>query len=320
MDRLAGNKIMTMLLTFLLIGSAASTGNVEKKDNIPNILLIITDQQHAGMMSCAGNKWLETPALDALAKDGVRFERAYCANPVCVPSRISMATGMMPNRLGASDNGLGMKINELPREVDENSLGKIVKRAGYDTFYGGKVHMCGPLQPLKAGYDEYFKDERNVLPEACLKFIKQKRDKPFFAVASFINPHDICFAHRAYNGTNTRNVLELYKEAALLPLEKLPPLPDNYAIPQGESTAIENHLSPKPITPAITMRQQYTERDWRIYRWIYNRLMEQVDKQIGIILDGLKEAGLEDKTLIIFTSDHGDMDASHRLASKNLLY
>ncbi|MHC4557410.1 MAG: sulfatase-like hydrolase/transferase [Planctomycetota bacterium] len=62
----------------------------------PNILLIITDQQHAGMTSCAGNRWLKTPAIDALAARSVRFERAYCSNPVCVPSRFSMMTAVLP--------------------------------------------------------------------------------------------------------------------------------------------------------------------------------------------------------------------------------
>jgi len=56
----------------------------------PNILFIMTDQQHAGMMSCAGNPYVKTPALDSLAATGMRFERAYCANPVCIPSRFSM--------------------------------------------------------------------------------------------------------------------------------------------------------------------------------------------------------------------------------------
>ncbi len=320
MNRLTSFRIMTLELAFLVWGGVALAGNVEKKDTRPNILFIMTDQQHASMMSCAGNKNLHTPALDALAQNGIRFEHAYSTNPVCVPSRISMSTGMMPNRLGASDNSLGMKIGELPREVNENSLGKIVKRAGYNTFYGGKVHMCKQLQPLNAGYDEYFKDERDALPEACLEFIQRKREKPFFAVVSFINPHDICFAYPAHNGTNTHNVLELYKEAASLPIEQLPPLPDNFEIPVDESAAIENHLNPNATTSAITMRKIYTERDWRIFRWIYNRLTEKVDGQIGRILEGLKEAGLEENTLVIFTSDHGDMDASHRLASKSLLY
>lgn len=285
----------------------------------PNILFIMTDQQHARMMSCAGNKWLKTPALDAMAADGIRFEKAYSANPVCVPSRISMATGVMPCRLGADDNHTGSAIKQLPPEVDANSMGKLMKRAGYDTFYGGKVHMCRSLVPRNAGYDEYYRDSRDELPTACVEFIKRRRDKPFFAVASFINPHDICFAHKAHRGQKS-NVMDLYQKAAALPLDELPPLPANYGIQQNEPSAIQAHLSARATTPTLTMREEYDEKAWRINRWIYQRVTERVDGEIGRILNGLKKAGLEDNTLIIFTSDHGNMDASHRLASKGMFY
>ena len=313
----------TSALIYTVCGSTSEAKDNVHKDTRPNILFIMTDQQHAGMMSCTGNKWLKTPAMDSLARDGITFERAYCANPVCVPSRTSMATGVMPGRLGAFDNGSGMKKAAIPDEVDKNSLGKIIKRAGYDTFYGGKVHMCRALDPAKAGYDKYFRDQRDKLPGACIRFMKKKRDKPFFAVASFINPHDICFAYSAYKGPGKHNMAsvdKLYQHALSLPLDRLPPLPENYEIPQDEPEAIEAHLSPKAVTPAITMRQKYDERQWWIYRWIYCRLTEQVDKQIGRILNGLKKAGLQEKTLVVLTSDHGNMDASHRLASKGLFY
>ena len=323
MNRRKFIRTATSALIYTVCISTSEGKDDTQKDARPNILFIMTDQQHAGMMSCTGNKWLKTPAMDSLAREGVRFERAYCANPVCVPSRTSMATGVMPGRLGVFDNSSGMKKAAIPDEVDKNSLGRIIKRAGYDTFYGGKVHMCSALDPSKAGYDEYFSDRRDKLPGACIKFMKKKRDKPFFAVASFINPHDICFAYSAYKGTGKHNMVsvdKLYQQALSLPMDQLPPLPENYAIPQDEPEAIEAHLSPKAVTPAITMRQKYDEREWRIYRWIYCRLTEQVDKQIGRILDGLKEAGLEKKTLIVFTSDHGNMDGCHRLSSKGLFY
>lgn len=323
MNRRKFIRITTSALIYTVYVSTSEGKNDTHKDDRPNILFIMTDQQHAGMMSCTGNKWLKTPAMDSLAREGVRFERAYCTNPVCVPSRTSMATGVMPGRLGVFDNNSGMKKATIPNEVDKNSLGRIIKRAGYDTFYGGKVHMCSALDPSKAGYDEYFSDRRNKLPGACIKFMKKKRDKPFFAVASFINPHDICFAYSAYTGAGKHNMAsvdKLYQQAVSLPMDQLPPLPENYAIPQDEPEAIEAHLSPKAVTPAITMRQKYDEREWRIYRWIYCRLTEQVDKQIGKILDGLKEAGLEEKTMVVCTSDHGNMDGCHRLSSKGLFY
>ena len=307
-------------LTLAVSDLALAAGDQSEQQKLPNILFIVTDQQHAGMMSCAGNKWLKTPAMDSLAHDGIRFANAYAANPVCVPSRIGMATGVMPGRLGVFNNGMKASV---PRDVDAHSLGKLIKSAGYDTFYGGKVHMCAELTPLNAGYDEYFRDQRDGLPAACIEFIKRKRERPFFVVASFINPHDICFAYSAYKGTSPKgkqSVEHLYRQAAALPLDELPPLPDNYAIPPDEPHAIQSNFSPRAVTPAGTMRKEYDERQWRIYRWIYCRLTEQVDRHIGQILDAVKRSGLEGKTLIVFTSDHGNMDASHRLASKGLFY
>jgi arylsulfatase A-like enzyme len=302
-------------LAFLCFGLPASAA-----DQRPNIVFIMTDQQHAGMLSCSGNANLKTPALDRLAEGGIRFEKAYVANPVCVPSRISMATGVMPGRLGVFSNGMKAVV---PEQVARNSLGKLMKRAGYDTFYGGKVHMCPELTPQKAGYDVVVRDQRDALPDACIEFMRRERERPFFAVASFINPHDICYAHAALVGKapkSMRHVDELYRQASALPPGQLPPLPVNYAIQTNEPVAIESHLSPRAVTPAGTMRREYDERQWQIYRWIYCRLTEDVDRQIGKILDAVNESGLEQTTLVVFTSDHGNMDASHRLASKGQFY
>ena len=300
-------------LLFLLLIAIATSLQAAKQ---PNILFIITDQHHARMLSSAGNPYLKTQALDSMAKSGIRFSRAYVTNPVCVPSRISMATGMMAGRFG---NGMRATI---PKKVSDNSLGKLIKSGGYDTFYGGKVHMPPSLVPLKAGYDEFCKDQRDELPGACIEFMTRKRDKPFFAVASFINPHDICFAYNARQPNRKGKPLvdKLYQEAQALPADKLPPLPKNSEIPEREPDAIEATMKVTAVTPAKLIRKDYNERDWRNYRWIYCRLTERVDAQIGQLLDALKKNGLEKNTLVIFTSDHGDMDGSHRLASKNVFY
>ncbi len=307
--------------------SPASAQSVQKsgvgvtaENRPPNILLIITDQQHADMMSCAGNKYLKTPAMDRLAREGIRFTNAYVTNPVCSPSRISIATGIMAGRFGILNNGMTARV---PANVIQNSIGNLMKSAGYDTFYGGKVHMCPKLNPRNAGYDVFFRDQREALPVACIEFLKKKRDRPFFAVASFINPHDICFAYSAYKGRSPKgksSVEQLYQQASKMPLAQLPPLPDNFRIPVLEPEAINLYSKANAVTPAGTMRKVYNERQWRIYRWIYCRLTEQVDRHIGRILDALKRNGLEEKTLVIFTSDHGDMDACHRLASKGRFY
>ena len=156
------NRLLTLLFIFSLLLNA---------EERPNILLIVTDQQHANMLSSSGNPYLKTRALDSLAESGIRFTNAYVTNPVCVPSRISLATGVMPGRFGVFTNGMKAKI---PAEVNANSLGKLMKGAGYVTFYGGKVHMPKELIPGKAGYDVVAKDKRDKLPKDCLNFITSR--------------------------------------------------------------------------------------------------------------------------------------------------
>jgi arylsulfatase A-like enzyme len=284
-----------------------------------NILFILTDQHHANMLSSAGNPYLKTHALDGMARAGIRFTNAYVTNPVCVPSRISMATGMMAGRFGVFQNQIAATI---PDEVIANSMGNLIKRGGYDTFYGGKTHFGPELAPTKAGYDEFFPDQREELPGACIEFMTRDREKPFFAVASFINPHDICFAYAAREQTAKSKALvnDLYAQAEALPEDQLPPLPANSAIPDLEPEGVSANMQTTSVTPAILMRDDYSERDWRNYRWIYCRLTERVDAQIGQLLNALETHGLAEETLVIFTSDHGDMDGSHQLASKGVFY
>ena len=93
----------------------------------PGIIVIMTDQQTAGAMSCAGNPWVETPAMDALAADGVRFTRAYCPFPLSGPCRASLMTGRMPFEVGAFDNAI------RPNGADmQAGIGHRLAGAGYE--------------------------------------------------------------------------------------------------------------------------------------------------------------------------------------------
>ncbi|MCX6897423.1 MAG: sulfatase-like hydrolase/transferase [Verrucomicrobia bacterium] len=304
----------------------------------PNILLIITDQQHAGMLSCAGNPHLKTPALDSLARTGARFERAYCGNPVCVPSRFCMMSGTMPSRIGMETNGeIG---NEVPQGILNDAMGAVFRRAGYQTVYGGKTHVPG-LRKRDAiesyGFDSITTDSRDELAETCAKFLREKRERPFLLVASFINPHDICYmAIRAWKNSGT-----VPKKAKVTPLSPpaiqcldaalqlpagvseeeffrsvCPPVPANYGIPDGELSVFGGKLGGF----RGYVREKWTERDWRMHRWAYARLTERADAEIGKVLAALRESGLEKNTLVMFTSDHGDMDSAHRFEHKSLLY
>lgn len=163
---------------------------MEKK---PNIVFIFTDQQNAAMLGCAGNKNLNTPAMDYIAANGVRFDRAYCTNPVCLPSRFSLLTGRMPSYAGIRSNNWQAESNGIPEDIFTCGIGNLLKKEGYNAVYGGKTHLPG-FGPEKLGFDVISGDERQGLSDCCSEYIRNYDDgNPFFMVASFINPHDICF-------------------------------------------------------------------------------------------------------------------------------
>ena len=154
----------------------------------PNILLILTDQQSATMMGCAGNEWVDTPALDGLASGGLRYERAYCTNPVCIPSRFSLQTGLMPSRIGMVDNAGRLPV---PEDILEATLGRQLQNAGYHTAYAGKVHLPSTLgeNTRKRDYEYLTADERNACADACVGFLSRKHSAfPWVTPTSFETP------------------------------------------------------------------------------------------------------------------------------------
>lgn len=303
-------------------------------DDRPNVLFIMTDQQSATMMSCTGNSELKTPNLDRLATSGVRFERCYATNPVCVPSRFSLQTGCMPSAIGMTKNQSSL---DVPDAMADSSLGPIMRRAGYDCAYGGKVHVPKKLQQamFRDGYRNLTGDARDALSEEAARYVAGPHEKPFFLFASFINPHDICYMaindHARVNGKPPMGnldsrICESFLDEArssddlhAFVEEHCPELPDNFEIPTGEPECVTRHYTDeRPFRRYV--RDHWTDDMWRLHRWLYCRLTERVDEQIGRVLDALYKTRRNDDTLIIFTSDHGDHDSAHRLEHKSLPY
>lgn len=274
----------------------------------PNILLIMTDQQFAGAMSCAGNKNVKTPAMDSIAQNGTLFEKSYCSQPLCVPSRTSMFSGLMPHETGVTIN-----LDEHPIHVE--MMGTILSKAGYDCGYVGKWHLpISPKRKKQHGFNFVrlagdYPPDRDI-PCASVDFIREKRKQPFLLVASFVNPHDICEWARG----------EVGKEG-LIPdapsPDQCPALPDNFDIPANEPDIIRKIQSKSYRTYPTA---KWNENKWRRYRWAYYRFIEKVDAQIGVILSKLRELGQEKNTVIIFTSDHGDGMGAHHWNQKQVLY
>ena len=320
--------------------AVAKTLDAEKKQKKPNILVIVTDQQNANMLSCAGNKWVDTPALDSLAASGMRFEKCYCSNPVCVPSRFSIQTGHYPSRINIRRNSNSDNF-EKQNSYIRNSIGWTFRDAGYETVYGGKVHLPGCLNEETRlwepradlyGYDILTTDERGALAEKCSEFLKRKHDKPFLLFASFINPHDICYKSILAGATQERLdrippgeleeiELELMEKDETVSDEEFfsehcPLLPINHAETENEPEVMWD----KTAHNGKWIRDNWSGKDWRLQRWAYKKLTEQIDCHVSTILKTLRENGLEEDTVVVFTSDHGELDGAHKRVSKGVLY
>lgn len=273
----------------------------------------MTDQQTADAMSNAGNKNLNTPAMDRLAANGVRFTKAYCAQPLCTPSRTAIFSGKMPYETGFVGNA-----PEKDGQWSDSLLvmGKILKNGGYKTGYVGKWHLPIPTTKVNQHGFDYI-ENTNFLdyndaatPSFCARFLKENKNNPFLLVASFLNPHDICEWARG-------DAMKMDVLADAPPPHLCPELPANWGIPADEPKIVREQQKVSFRTyPTVN----WTGDQWRQYRWAYNRLVEKVDVYIGMLLASLKKYGLEKNTIIIFTADHGDGYAAHRWNQKQILY
>jgi len=279
---------------------------------------IFTDQQSATMMSCTGNRWLKTPAADYLAAKGTRFDRAYTTNPVCVPARDGMMTGWFPDTFGVRANRSGQNFNDVDGRTGyaQTNIGAQLKRAGYDIAYGGKVHLPSALEPETLGFEVISTERTMGLAEDCAKHIKRPHSKPYYLVASFINPHDICYYHRRDlkpKKINTELLKAVGDDPASFVNSHCPPLPPNFEPQEDEPEAYKTLMKKSKAK----VRETFTEEEWRIGRWLYCRLTESVDAEIQVVLDAIRQSGQEENTVVIFSSDHGENDATYRFHGKN---
>jgi choline-sulfatase len=196
-------------------------------------------------------------------------------------------------------------------------MGSIFKDAGYDTGYLGKWHMAFPAAEQSAhGFDfmRSIKDNGidDELPGGAEEFLTMKREKPFLLVTSFVNPHNIC--------EWARNDKLPDGEVGTPPvIDQCPPAVNNLMPMQNEPD----------ITPIIKRSSQssklfpvgnFDENKWREYRWAYYRMIETVDALIGKVIQSLHNSGQYENTLIVFMSDHGDMQGAHGWSQKTVLF
>lgn len=313
--------ILFLSLALLLAGSNSIVAQSK-----PNVLFVMTDQQSYNMMSCMGNKWLSTPNMDKIANMGYRFDKTYCANPVCMPSRFSLLTGHYASEVGVRENSSNYNESRVSEIVSKDALGNVFRKAGYETLYSGKTHLYGTKDVSEYGFkinttDPY--DGPAIYAEQVLAEIgKAKNSKPFLLFLSFMNPHDICYKagmdKRFPANLPVANVRETTRLLALQ--TTLTPEVYRSQIPPRASNPVPiNGEQPDMVSMDIFPRS-WNNDQIDLYNWMYHRLTESVDALIGRVLAALEKAGLEENTIIVFTSDHGDMNGSHGLILKNVLF
>jgi len=312
-----------LISNLTLLGLSTIPGLSQTK---PNVVFIMTDQQEYEMMSCMGNKWISTPNMDKIASMGYRFENNYCVNPVSMPSRFSLLTGHYASEVGAKENTTAYDKEKVHKIVETDALGVIFQKAGYETLYSGKTHLYGTKDVSEYGFklntlDPY--DGPAIYAEQVFaEKGKTKQDKPFFMFLSFLNPHDICYKAGmdkrfpenlpADNARETSRLINFQKTLSpSIYKNQIPPAPSNLAPINGEL--------PDMVSMAAQGRE-WDNNQWDFYRWMYYRLTESVDHQIGRVLTALEKSGLLENTIIVFTSDHGEMNESHKLITKNVMF
>ena len=299
----------------------------------PNLLVLMSDQHNPHVLGCYGDNVVRTPNLDSLAENGVLFEHHYCQSPLCVPSRMSFMTGRQPSDIRVWSNSC-----VLPTDVTTfaHSLGA----AGYETALIGRMHFVGwdqyhgfekrPVGSLTAvhvgaAYPKLTPELRaatgqgrpavttagpgrtayqlydEVVAKATVEYLQEKakgNDRPFCAVAGFVLPHCpfVC----------PKEDWEYYHDKVTLP-----EMPEGYF--ENLHPAIKRWRKNRGV-------EDLSDEEIRRGRTGYYGIVTHFDRQVGVVMDALRQTGLDRSTVLIYTSDHGEMAGEHGMWWKSNFY
>jgi choline-sulfatase len=299
----------------------------------PNFLIVMTDQHDPMRSSAYGHDLVKTPNMDRLAREGVTFGRAYCNTPLCAPGRISFMTGRYVHHIEAWDNC-------TPHRSDLVTWTHRLRALGYDAALSGKMHFLGPDQlhgfRVQLSVDLHARQRHAIYcwddadgptapphpwshvaegglgtsplldaddqsERAALTYLRDpaRRDQPFALCVGFLAPHDPWLVPEPYFSMYYPDVDMPYVPPGHL--ENLPP---------AVRTLLTRHRMEGP----------FTEEQVRRTRAAYYGMVTRLDEQIGRLLDCLDEQGLAENTVVVHTSDHGEMLGEHGLWRKSNFY
>ncbi len=292
-----------------------------------NLLFLCSDQHQAASSGCYGHADVQTPHIDEIASEGVRFDRTYCQSPVCVPSRGSIITGNYASRHGA-------RVLQDPLPADAPTVAHFFADRGYSTAAIGKMHFVDEsrkhgfahrvnaathLARLTAEEARSFRADQgaaggtsgmpSAMPERLfrdtfyaeesVRFLRAHQDKPFCLWTSFFMPHTPLVPHRKY--------WDLYEKSNIR-------LPERS--PNALETGFHGHLT------RARERGWYDQTDDELRAAIrgYYGNVSQMDANVGRVFDTLRDLGLDKNTVVVYTSDHGEMAGAHRMWTKHNMY
>ncbi|WP_052737918.1 sulfatase-like hydrolase/transferase [Bacillus sp. SA1-12] len=295
----------------------------------PNILMIIVDQQRYDCIGYSKNYPVHTPNLDKLASDGIWFSNAFSHLPVCGPSRQSLMNGRRPEEIGCLWNfNNGLKICAL--EPSEYSWPRELKAVNYQSGYIGKWGVHPKVDPTHYGYDQYIDEkqynhfQKENYPDVTFKQSYFGEDNPIPVEKS--QTHWTAQKTMGMIREFTRNSepwhIRVNFSEPHLPCRPSKPFSDLY---DPKEIPIWRNFNDDFLNKPYIQKQQlynweiehFTWDDWAPIVARYYGIISQVDEAIGRILATLDELELAEDTIVIYTSDHGDMCGGHRMLDKH---
>lgn len=341
------NIIACVLMVGTLFISAIAAG--QRK---PNIVFVLIDDMGWSDVGVYGSPFYETPNIDRLAAEGMRFTDAYATCHVCSPSRASVLTGKYPARLGLTDwiQGRGnrdfqrLQTAEIKQSLplEETTIAEVLRDQGYRTGMFGKWHLgeaeAGPLNQgfdvqvpqnwykgwPKAGYHYPFEMDglegekgdylTDKLTDEALRFIEASKDQPFFLYMSYFAVHDPIQGRADLVAKYTEKRRNLSRDDKPFTLEGNPDSETKFTSEQL------NEMIETPVYAAYRLLpNQMVKIKQRQDNPQFAAQVECVDENIGRLLTRLKHLGLDENTIVIFTSDNGGMSAANLSnASRNI--
>jgi arylsulfatase A-like enzyme len=296
-------------------GYQSTTPTAPGKSARPNVLIIQPDQHRGTIMGCMGDPQAKTPNLDRLAREGILFRNCVSSSPVCCPFRATMQTGLYPHKHGVLSN------DKYRLSAAHPTFAEMFVQAGYKTGYIGKWHLDGGVPKAEGG--------KGVTPQAVGGFVPPQRRRGWQEWNGYEKSHEY-FEVWKYNAAGQKERVAGYDweptwhtDMALDFAKRHSAAGEPWVyyisfgpphVPEECPQRFLDMFPPDKFTlpPDVTAHfKGAAEKEIRREFQVYYALVAAIDFEVGRLLDGLKRLGVDDNTIILYTSDHGDYLGSH---------